>query len=136
MVSVWVIYAFVGFLGYFFVNFLFKFVAGENPFAVSFILYTAAAVTMLFVLAPRFEFGLSYKSLLISAMIGIFSVIATVYAIKSINLSPNPGDSAAISSANFVLVAIVSLFVFGSSITFVKMAGIFSVLIGLVLLSI
>ncbi len=135
MVETWVIYAFIGFIGYFFVNFLFKFVSSENPLMISLILYGTAAISMLVLLAPKMQFALSTKAIIIAAIIGISSVVATVFALKSIALAPNPGYSGAIYSANFVLVTLISVLVFGSSLSLVKFIGVAAVFIGLVLLS-
>jgi hypothetical protein len=134
--EVWVVYAFIGFAGYFLVNFLMKFVASENPLLISLVLYGAATIAMLAIVAPKMDFSLSGRSVFIAILIGIFSVIATIFALKSISLSPNPGYSVAIYSANFVLLSLVSVFAFHSSLTFAKFMGILAVIIGLILLSI
>jgi len=136
MIETWVIYAFIAFIGYFFTALLMKFVSSENPFLICLILYGTASVLMFLILAPKMEFSITARTLIIAVFIGIFSVMATVFVIKSINLAPNPGYSVAIFSSNFVLLTIVSVFVFGSSLTFVKVLGILATLIGLVLLSI
>lgn len=132
----WVIYALIGFVGYFFVNFLFKFVSSENPLLVSMILYGAAAISMFLLLITKMDFSISTRSLIIAILIGICSVTATVFGIKSIKLSPNPGYSAAIYSANFVLLTIASVFVFDASLTITKFLGVLATLLGLILLSI
>lgn len=136
MVGNWLVYAFVAFLGYFFVNFLFKFVSSENPFLISLFLYGAAAATMFLILAPKMDFSINTRSIIIAVLIGICSVTATVFALKSIKLAPNPGYSVAVYSANFLLLTIVSVFVFGSSLTTIKFLGVLATLIGLILLSI
>ena len=136
MVATWVIYALIAFVGYFFVNFLFKFVASEDAKVVSLILYAAAAISMLVILMPKMNFSISTRAIIIAILIGICSVTATVFAIKSINLSPNPGYISAIYSANFVLLAIVSIFVFKSSLTYTKVLGILATFAGLILLCI
>lgn len=136
MVPLWVVYAFIGFLGYFLVNFLFKFVSSENPLMVSMVLYGSAALSMFLLLLNKMNFSITTRSLIIAILIGISSVIATVFGLKSIKLSPNPGYSAAIYSANFVLLTIVSVFVFGSSLTVTKFLGVLATLLGLILLSI
>lgn len=131
----WVIYAFVGFIAYFFTNFLFKFVASENPLVVALILYAAAAISMLVILLPKMDFAIGGRSIAIAALIGIASVVGTVFAIKSINLAPNPGYSTAIFSANFVLLTIVSVWAFGSSLSLVQGAGVALTFVGLLLIS-
>lgn len=117
MVETWVTYAFIGLFFYFLVNFLLKFVSHENPITVSLILYAAAAFLMLAILARGAEFKITPRSTVIAALIGLFSAVGTVFAIKSINLAPNPGYSAAIYSANFVLVTAASILAFGSPLT-------------------
>lgn len=136
MIETWVIYAFMGFIGYFFVNFLFKFVSSENPFMISLVLYGAAAVSMFLISATKMDFSITTRSLIIAILIGICSVIGTVFGLKSIKLAPNPGYSAAIYSANFVLLTIISIFAFGSSLTITKFMGVLATLLGLILLSI
>lgn len=135
MVETWIIYAFIGFIGYFFVNFLFKFVSSENPLMISLILYGTAAISMLVLLAPKMQFSLSTKAIIIAVIIGISSVTATVFALKSIAIAPNPGYSGAIYSANFVLVTLISVLVFDSSLNFPQLIGVIAVFVGLVLLS-
>lgn len=136
MVEPWVLYAFIAFLGYFSVNFLFKFVSNENPLMVSMIFYGFGALAMLALIAPKKDFSINSRTLLIALLIGLCSVTATIYALKSIKLAPNPGYSVAIYSSNFVLVAIVSLLVLHSEVSLKKILGIISALIGLLLLSI
>jgi len=133
----WVLYAFLGFAGYFFVNLLFKFVSSDNAFLVSLILYATAAAAMLLLLAPKggAGFAISYSSAAIAAAIGLASVTATVFALKSVEAAPNPGYSAAIYSANFVLVAFVSVLVFGAPLTGMKFLGILATFAGLALIS-
>ena len=90
---------------------------------------------MLVLLAPKMQFSISTKSIIIAVIIGISSVVATVFALKSVELAPNPGYSGAIYSANFVLVTLISVLVFGSSLSVVKLIGVVAVFVGLVLLS-
>ncbi len=136
MIETWIIYAFVGFIGYFMVNFLMKYVANENPLMVSLILYSAAAITMFAIIMYGGDFSIQWKSIGIAVVMGLFSVAATIFAIKSVGLAPNPGYSVAIFSSNFVLLTIVSVFAFGSKLTLQKGVGIVATLIGLVLISI
>jgi|SRR3989344_6214270 len=136
MVDLWVIYAFAGFLAYFFVNFFFKFISSENPIVASMIVYGAAAIVMLVLALQKMDFSINAKSALIAALAGFASVTGTIFALKSMQLAPNPGYSTAIFSANFVLLTIVSIFFFGSELTLIKGLGLLATLIGLVLLSI
>ncbi len=62
--------------------------------------------------------------------------MATVFALKSIKIAPNPGYSVAIYSANFVLLAVISVLVFKSELNLIKFIGIMSILVGIVLLSV
>ncbi len=137
MISLWVLYAFVALIGYFLVNFLLKVVSNENPFVVSLILYASAVAAMLAVILPSSDISMaiSRKSAIIACLIGLFSVGATVFALKSVEIAPNPGYSVAIYSAGFVFVAIASVFVFGSEFTMTKFAGVLAVLAGMVLLA-
>lgn len=136
MIEKWIIYAFIGFLGYFFVNLLFKYVSTDNPLLVGFILYGTAGIAALIFLIPKMDFSISLKSILIAAAIGICSLTATIFAIKSIKLAPNPGYSVAIFSANFVLLTIISIWIFNAPLTLSKGIGVFATFIGLILLSI
>lgn len=136
MIEAWVIYAFLALIGYCFVNFLLKLVASGNPLVVSFVLYGAGAICMLGILAFKPEFSLSPRSIIIAVAIGIASAVATTLGIKSIHLAPNPGYSVAIYSSSFVFLTIISVFAFGSPLTFKKFLGILAVLFGLILLSV
>ena len=104
---------------------------------ISMILYGAAAIAMAVALfATKASFVIAPKSLTIAAAIGIASVIGTIFALKSVNLAPNPGYSAAIYSANFVLLTLISVLVFKSALTLQKFLGVVAVFVGLLLLSI
>lgn len=134
--ELWIIYAFLAFLGYLFVNIGMKFVSVENPYLVSLILYFSAGIVMLIVLLQKFEFSIAPKSIAISAVMGLFSVGATVFALKAMKMTSNPGYVAAIFSANFVVLSIISVFIFGSSLSLKGIAGVIAVFVGLLLLSI
>ena len=137
MISLWVLYAFVALIGFFLVNFLFKVVSNENPFVVSLILYSSAVVAMLAIILPSSDISMaiSRKSAIIAAFIGLSSVGATIFALKSVEIAPNPGYSVAIYSAGFVFVVIASVFAFGSEFTMTKFAGVLTVLAGMILLA-
>ncbi len=135
MPDTWVLYALVAFLGFFFVNLLFKVVSTENPLLVSLILYGAAALVMLLILVQKKEFAISTKGIIIAILIGLSSVTGTIFALKSIKIAPNPGYSSAIYQSGFVLITILSIFLFGSSLTLKKFIGILTTLLGLILLS-
>ncbi len=134
--ELWIIYAFLAFLGYLFVNLGMKFVSVENPYLVSLILYFAAGIAMLAVLLPKFQFSIAPKSIAIAAVMGLFSVGATVFALKAMKTAPNPGYVAAIFSANFVVLSIISVFIFGSTLSLKGILGAIAVFVGLLLLSI
>ncbi len=137
MISLWVLYAFVALIGFFLVNFLFKVVSNENPFVVSLILYSSAVVAILAVIlhSSDISMAISRKSAIIAAFIGLSSVGATIFALKSVEIAPNPGYSVAIYSAGFVFVVIASVFAFGSEFTMMKFAGVLAVFAGMVLLA-
>ena len=136
MLETWVIYALIAFMGYFFVNLIMRMVSSENPLVVTLVFYATATLALLLFLAARKEFSISTRGVALSMVIGIFSIVATVFFVKSISIAPNPGYTAALSSANFVLLAIVSVFVFRSPLTPLKFLGIVATLIGLILLTI
>ena len=135
--QLWAIYAFVALIGFFLVNFLFKVVSHENPLVVSLILYSSAVLTMLALILPSSDISMaiSKKSAIVAAFIGLFSVGATIFALKSVEIAPNPGYSVAIYSAGFVFVVVASVFAFGSEITMTKFVGILAVFAGMVLLA-
>lgn len=136
MIHLWIIYAFIAFIGYFLVGLLFKYVAKDSPFLVSLILYGAAAASMFLILLPKMEFTISPRSIIIAILIGLSSVTATVFALKSIKIAPNPGYTVAIYSASSVLVTIASVFLFGASLTPAKLLGVLATFLGLILLSV
>ena len=135
MLELWVIYALIAFAGYFCVNFLLKLVSTQNRFMVAMILYATAAVTMLILLAVKGDFAIDMKHAGLAAAMGLFSVIGLVFSLKSVELAPNPGYAAAIFSSNFVLLALVSIWAFGSELTLQKAVGVLATFVGLVLLS-
>ena len=130
------IYAFLAFLGYLFVNLGMKFVSGENPYLVSLVLYFVAGISMFVVLLQKFEFSIAPKSIMIAALMGLFSLGATVFALKAMKTTSNPGYVVAIFSANFVVLSIISVFIFGSSLSLKGLIGVIAIFIGLMLLSI
>lgn len=136
MFETWVIFAFVSLLGYTLVNLLYKPISKENPLLMAFIIYGSATIIILILLFIQGNFSISSKSTAIAIIIGLSSAFATIFAIKSINLAPNPGYSVAIYSASFVFIAVASVFLFSSTLTIKKVIGILATLIGLILLSI
>ena len=134
--EVWIIYAFLAFLGYLFVNLGMKFVSVENPYLVSLILYFAAGIAMLVVLLPKFQFSIPIKSIAIATVMGLFSVTATIFALKAMKTSPNPGYVSAIFSAKFVVLSIISVFIFYTALSLKGILGVIAVFVGLLLLSI
>ncbi len=136
MFPLWLIYAFFAFFGYFMVNLIFKLVSAENPYLMSLVLYSCATLAVLPILLSERTTAVSFRSVGLAALAGIFSVIATVFALKSIKLAPNPGYSVAIYSANFVLLALLSVLIFGSELTLQRMLGVVGIFVGIVLLSV
>ncbi len=137
MLQPWFIYSLFAFFGYFAVNFIFKLISNENPYLMSLLLYGCAALAMLIVVLSEKRVVInSFKNIALASLAGIFSVIATVFALKSIKIAPNPGYSVAIYSANFVLLAIISSLVFKSELSLTKFIGIISIFAGIVLLSV
>ncbi len=132
----WVIFALISFLAYFFVNLLMKFLSHENPYLVSLQLYLASALFMFFFMGRNFKIKLDKKSIWICIATGISSMIATIFSLKALSTAPNPGYAVAIFSSSYVLIAIISPFVFKSSLDSRKVIGIIATLIGLVLLSV
>lgn len=133
----WVIFSFLAFVAYFIVNFCFKFISGKNPFIAAFILYVFDLIIItVFVFSQHYKFDVDLKQIIITAVIALASITGTVFALKAINLAPNPGYSVAIFSSNFLLITIASIFIFGSELNIVKVLGMIATLIGLVLLSI
>lgn len=136
MIQSWVIYALISLVFYFILNLLFKLVAQENPLIVSLFLYGAATVAALLALIPIKTFTMVPRSIVLAIIIGICSMLGTIFGLKSIRLSPNPGYSVAIFSSGFVFITLVSVVFFGSSLSASKVTGIIATFIGLVLLSI
>lgn len=131
----WVLYAFLALLGYFFVGFLLRYVSSENPMLVSMILYGTATALMFLYLLPHKEFSIPSKSLLISVGIGAASVVGTIFALKSVKLAPNPGYSVVIYSASGVLVTLAAVLLFKSPLTVPKLIGVLTTFLGLALIS-
>jgi uncharacterized membrane protein len=136
MIELWVLYSLVAFLGYFLINFFLKVLASENPFMVTLLVYAAAAVAMFIVLLPKMEFSIDFRPALIAIILGVLSAFTTVVALKALDIAPNPGYAVSIYSANFVLLAIVSVFAFGSSFNLMKFIGVLLTFAGMIMLSI
>lgn len=134
--ELWLIYSFIAFLGYLFVNLGMKFVSAENPYVVSLILYSSATVAMLFMALEKAQFSAAPKSIAISAAMGLFSVGATVFALKAMKIAPNPGYVATIFSANFVVLTIISVIFLGTALDWKGIVGTLLIFAGLALLSI
>lgn len=133
----WVLYAFGAMGGFFFFNFLSRFVGGENQFLVSIVLYISAAIGA-FVVFRSTGGDVSFHSRwspLVAILLGLASLGGTVCLIKAIGYAPNPGYASAISVTYVPLLAIVSYFIFGSPLGTQQLLGIAAVLIGVWLLS-
>jgi uncharacterized membrane protein len=78
---------------------------------------------------------LDAKTIFLSVLVGISSVLGSLFAILSIRHAPNPGYSVAIYSANFVLLALTSILFFRSELTIPKLLGMLSIIFGIFLLS-
>lgn len=61
---------------------------------------------------------------------------ANLLYVKSIELAPNPGYSAAIISLQLVIIAVAAVFLFNSELTVIKGLGIFLALLAGILLAI
>ncbi len=134
--ELWVVYSFIAFLGYLFVNLGMKLVSAENPYIVSLILYFSATVAMLFMALQKAQFSAAPKSIAIAAAMGLFSVGATVFALKAMKLAPNPGYVVTIFSANFVVLTIISVIFLGAAFDWKGIVGTLAIFAGLALLSI
>ena len=74
-------------------------------------------------------------SLLLIALIITVALLGNYFFFKAINIAPNPGYAAAVSSLNVVLVTALSLFLFKSELTPIKGLGIVLAAVSVFLLS-
>lgn len=72
--------------------------------------------------------------IIIISIAGIFSVIGNIADFEAIKRAPNPGFPLAIRNSNIVLVALVSVLLFGSPFNIFKSAGVILVLFGIIML--
>lgn len=131
----WVYLSLVSLVGFGVVNAGFKYVSGDDPVEAAFFIYfSAAAATLLVVLATDRSLP-SGTTPVTASVLGLFSLVATVAAIYAVRSAPNPGYVAAIFSTNVVLVALVSVPLFGSRLEPENVAGIVLAVVAIFLIT-
>lgn len=120
----WVYLSLVALLGFGAVNTGLKYVSRGDPLEASFFIYLSATLaTGAAILLTDRDVTLDPVSG-VAAVLGLCSLVATVAAITAVADAPNPGYVAAIFSTNVVLVALVSVPLFGTRLSPENMAGI------------
>ena len=135
----WFIVATIAFLGYGFVNFMFKF--GERLGAsipiVTISLYVIAAILSFLWFLYRGQItveGLDVKSLAIGSAIAVFSVIGVVAIQEAFKMGP-ASLIAPLVALNSLIVIVASLFVFKEVITIKQFIGIIFAFLAAILIT-
>ena len=94
----------------------------------------AIGLGLLYLFASKISISLPKGIWVFLILAGIFAVIGNFLMFKSISIAPNPGYAIAVISADALLVAIASIFIFKSEFTWIKAMGVILVTLGVVLL--
>lgn len=77
----------------------------------------------------------SWKGILATALVGVVSYTANVQQVLSIGEAPNPGLTASIISTQVLLVTLISLRMFRSTLSRSKICGVLLIITGIVCIS-
>jgi len=94
----------------------------------------SAAMLLIQLLKTNVPLEVSQYQLGLLIASAIAGVAGNIFILDSMNIAPNPGYTLAIVGLNTVLVAIASIFIFGSELTLLKGAGVILAVAGAVLL--
>ena len=94
----------------------------------------AAILLLVYTVSSNFSLSISKTALILLFVVGFFGVLGNIFLVHSLLSSPNPGYSLAISGVHILLVAIVSVFIFGSEFTLLKGLGTVLAVLGIILI--
>lgn len=77
----------------------------------------------------------NYYILALLLIAAILSYVGNLFSLKAINSAPNVGYPLAINSLQIILVTVASVFLFGSKLSLIKVAGLLLGLIAIMLLA-
>jgi len=89
---------------------------------------------LIYIFAVKIPFAVPKSIWIFLVLAGLFAVIGNLLMFKSLSLAPNPGYALAIISADVLLVAIASVFIFKSEFTVIKAIGTVLAVVGIILL--
>lgn len=137
MKMAWFMYAVVAMIAFSVMFLLNKFVLNKGVSSQLLLFYTGiflVVITGIQILTRKESFHLGSGTLIFIIAIAVFSFIGNFFILNSINISPNPGYSLAVSGVHILIVALVSIVLFKSELTVVKGIGVLLSVIGIVLL--
>jgi|SRR3989344_1580242 len=79
---------------------------------------------------------ITFFMLILLIIAAVFSLLGNYFQVKAVNDAPNPGYAITLQSTSLILITILSIFLFKSSFSWVKLVGILVVIFGSYLLSI
>lgn len=83
----------------------------------------------------KHDLKISRNVLLVLILCSILSYVGNLSQVRSIALAPNPGYAVTVSSSALILFTIVSIFLFGSEFSQIKILGVALCFIGIMLVS-
>ncbi len=94
-----------------------------------------AVIMAAYILYKKQPVKAEISSLVLIALVITVALLGNYFFFKAINLAPNPGYAAAISSLNVVIVTVLSLLLFKSELTPIKGLGVVLAAVSVFLLS-
>lgn len=79
---------------------------------------------------------ITFFMLILLIIAAVFSLLGNYFQVKAVSNAPNPGYAITLQSTSLILITILSIFLFKSSFSWVKLVGITVVILGSYLLSI
>ena len=89
---------------------------------------------LIYIFSVKIPFVVPKSAWIFIVLAGLFALLGNLLMFKSLSLAPNPGYSLAIISADVVLVAVASVFIFKSEFTLIKAIGTGLAVLGIILL--
>jgi len=94
----------------------------------------AALILLIYTVFMKTNLGITKYAFLLLLVTAILGVVANIFLVQSIKISPNPGYALAVSGVHILLVAFASIFIFKSEFTLMKGIGTVLAVLGIILL--
>jgi len=135
----WFVYAIAGMISLGIMTLIFKQLLDKESkpeLILAFVFGLGMVFYLIQMLIAKTQVKVSWTVFLLLVLAAFLSYIGNLFVLKSLGLTPNPGYTMAIVGLNAIFITLASLFLFGSKITLVKIAGVVCALLGLMLLAI